>query len=402
MKTTFTSLKNKTLGLKKLLVLLFMSCSFMAAAQPGGCNASFLAVDSAGYTYFMNTSTGGPGLSCSWDFGDGTTGTSSGDIIHMYSWGGTFMVYYACLTITSPSGCVDTFCDTITSAGGTGGGGSGSCYAYFVGNDSLGTTYFTNYSSGTGTITYAWDFGDGSTSTLANPYHTYTASGTYYVCLYMNDGSCSNTYCDYITIGGGGGGGTTCDASFTIVQDSTNIYNYFVYLNSSAPSGSTTYSYYWDFGDGATSTAPYPSHTYTGSGPYNLCLTVVDTMFFGATCTDTYCDSLIPGLAMMTNTTISVVPTGISEELNSIASLENYPNPFANTTTVSYTLLKDADIELNILGLLGNKVATLEQGHKSAGSYSGTWNAEGVAKGMYLMQMKAGNNVSTKKIILSH
>lgn len=50
----------------------------------------------------------------------------------------------------------------------------------------------------------------------------------------------------------------------------------------------TNLTYTWDFGDGATGTGLNLSHTYTGNGPYNLCLTVDD----GAGCMDTYCDTL--------------------------------------------------------------------------------------------------------------
>lgn len=46
-------------------------------------------------------------------------------------------------------------------------------------------------------------------------------------------------------------------------------------------------TYLWDFGDGGTSTLQSPSHTYTGNGPYNLCLTITN-----GSCSDTYCDSV--------------------------------------------------------------------------------------------------------------
>ena len=49
-------------------------------------------------------------------------------------------------------------------------------------------------------VTYAWDFGDGSTSSLAFPQHTYAGPGTYYICVTVSDGTCSSTYCDSITV----------------------------------------------------------------------------------------------------------------------------------------------------------------------------------------------------------
>ena len=52
--------------------------------------------------------------------------------------------------------------------------------------------------------------------------------------------------------------------------------------------GSGNYSFVWDFGDGTSSTDPYPTHIYPNGGPYVLCLTIDD----GAGCSDTYCDSI--------------------------------------------------------------------------------------------------------------
>ncbi len=137
-------------------------------------------------------------------------------------------------------------------------------------------------------LIYFWDFGDGSTSaTSGSTTHTYTLNGTYYACLTISDTSgCSNTYCGYVTVGNPAG--NNCSASFYLVQDSTNMYNYTAV--SYATTG-TSYSYFWDFGDGSSSTQQYPTHTYAGVGPYVLCLTVTDNVG----CTATQCDSLYAG-----------------------------------------------------------------------------------------------------------
>lgn len=52
-----------------------------------------------------------------------------------------------------------------------------------------------NFSSGSGPLTYLWNFGDATTSTLANPTHTYATLGTYTVCLTVSNGTCSDTFC---------------------------------------------------------------------------------------------------------------------------------------------------------------------------------------------------------------
>ncbi len=52
-----------------------------------------------------------------------------------------------------------------------------------------------SFSSGSGPLTYLWNFGDATTSTLANPTHTYATLGTYTVCLTVSNGTCSDTFC---------------------------------------------------------------------------------------------------------------------------------------------------------------------------------------------------------------
>ena len=53
-----------------------------------------------------------------------------------------------------------------------------------------------DFSTSSGALTYLWDFGDGTTSTLASPTHTYSALGNYMICLTISDGTCTDTYCD--------------------------------------------------------------------------------------------------------------------------------------------------------------------------------------------------------------
>lgn len=57
------------------------------------------------------------------------------------------------------------------------------------------TVAFTDQSVGTVT-SYAWDFGDGGTSTVASPSHTYANYGTYTVCLTVDNNGCTSTFCD--------------------------------------------------------------------------------------------------------------------------------------------------------------------------------------------------------------
>ncbi|MBK7668051.1 MAG: T9SS type A sorting domain-containing protein [Sphingobacteriaceae bacterium] len=75
---------------------------------------------------------------------------------------------------------------------------TGNCHAAFFmmpADSTFNNWVVQNYSSGSGPLTYFWDFGDGNTSTLVNPAHTYSTVGTYTVCLTVTSGTCSDTFC---------------------------------------------------------------------------------------------------------------------------------------------------------------------------------------------------------------
>jgi hypothetical protein len=57
-------------------------------------------------------------------------------------------------------------------------------------------------------------------------------------------------------------------------------------------------------------------------------------------------------------------------------------------------------VDLRVYDLLGREVAVLMNEEKPAGRYSVTWNAKGMASGIYFYQLRAGGDVFTKKTIL--
>ena len=97
----------------------------------------------------------------------------------------------------------------VNSLAGSGGGGGSTPVANFGDTISGLTVNFTNSSTDTGgTISsYAWDFGDSSTSTSQNPSHTYAAGGTYNVKLTVTDNlGATSSKTQAVTVSGGGGG----------------------------------------------------------------------------------------------------------------------------------------------------------------------------------------------------
>lgn len=74
--------------------------------------------------------------------------------------------------------------------------------------------------------------------------------------------------------------------------------------------------------------------------------------------------------------------------------------PFNPTTTISYSIPKASNIKISILNSLGEEVQTLVNEYKEAGNYSARFNAANLASGIYLYQLKAGDFVTSKKMIL--
>ena len=128
---------------------------------------------------------------------------------------------------------------------------------------------FADESAGGLPTTWLWAFGDGSTSVLPNPTHTYTGPGYYTVSLnvsnaYGTDSQSNTSYIvvDYVPPIAGFSGQPTTGASPYVVD----------FTDESTGGVATTWQ--WIFGDGWTSTAQHPAHTYTTPGTYSVRLTV--------------------------------------------------------------------------------------------------------------------------------
>ncbi|MDZ7304916.1 MAG: T9SS type A sorting domain-containing protein [candidate division KSB1 bacterium] len=79
---------------------------------------------------------------------------------------------------------------------------------------------------------------------------------------------------------------------------------------------------------------------------------------------------------------------------------QNYPNPFNPSTTFEFALPKASLVTLKIYDLLGNDVATLVAEKLPAGKHQCVWEAKGLASGVYLYRLEAGEFVQTRKLIL--
>jgi gliding motility-associated-like protein len=153
---------------------------------------------------------------------------------------------------------------------------------------------FTDQSSNV--TSWAWTFGDGGTSTTANPSHAYAGIGTYTVYLVTNNPNTCNltdSATKVITIFPS----PVADFSWFPNPPQPNTPNSFTNLSVGAT------EYLWDFGDGTSDTVKNPVHVYDKDGTYNVCLTVTNQ--YG--CIDTTCKP-VRGIVIP----LVDVPTGFS------------------------------------------------------------------------------------------
>ncbi|MFL3663982.1 MAG: SBBP repeat-containing protein [Flavobacteriales bacterium] len=273
--------------------------------------------------------------------------------------------------------------------------------ASYTSIDNGGGNYtFTNTSTGNFTQPH-WAFGDGNTSVTTSPNHTFSANGTYVVVLTINDSTTNNTCMDYYLdtlVVTGVVNPVPCAAGFVMYPDGNN--NVTV-VNSST---GNNLSYFWDFGDGDTSTMQFPSHTYATAGPFYLCLTVND----GVSCVDMYCDSIgINGVLFNKQTGFSInviappVVVGVSEQEALATEVIIYPNPTKDEFTIE--LKNNSSSPSGRLGGASVNIVNIEgkvvYSNAAVNSNKLTIDAAAWSKGVYSIQILNDNQTITKKIV---
>ncbi len=94
--------------------------------------------------------------------------------------------------------------------------------------------------------------------------------------------------------------------------------------------------------------------------------------------------------------------TGIKDRLLAqSAQLSNYPNPFADQTTIRYELENAGHVRLSVYNMTGQQIAVLADARQAAGKYEVTWDAGNHAAGMYFYRLEVGNAVATQKMVLA-
>ncbi|MCX6271777.1 MAG: PKD domain-containing protein, partial [Bacteroidetes bacterium] len=292
---------------------------FVEGPQVNPCDslmAAFTFVSNGLNVLFTNLSTVGGGLVLSgsyWNFGDPASGLNNNSNLqnpsHIFSGNGFYTV---CLIVTAENSnglmCADTICQEIF-VEGPHTDPCDSLNASFTSGPNGLTVAFNDASTtgiGMSITSWSWNFGDplsgpANTSSLQNPAHTFSGTGYYTVCLYIyailpNDNMCYDSICTTIFVEGLQV--NPCDslmAAFTFVSNGLNV----LFTNLSTVGGGLILSgSYWNFGDPAsgpnnTSNLQNPSHTFSGTGFYNVCLVLESySPTLSIKCYDTICQEI--------------------------------------------------------------------------------------------------------------
>lgn len=254
---------------------------------------------------FTNTSSGA--VSYLWDFGDGGTSTAASPT-HTYTTSGSFTVK---LIATNSNGCRDTIIKPAFANVGTLAVGFTASTLSTCTNKAITFTNTTNPGAGN----CRWDFGDGTFSTSINPTHSYQNIGNYTVKLVVNYNNCSDSTTKVISVTQGP------NLQFSSTNNISCNLPQTVNFNNTSSNGA---SYTWFFGDGGTSTAISPSHTYTAAGQYTV--TLIGASANG--CTDTLIKNefvkitpITGSIGSINNPELGCVPVAINPAAN-IASVE--------------------------------------------------------------------------------
>ncbi|MEM7037593.1 MAG: PKD domain-containing protein, partial [Bacteroidota bacterium] len=394
---------------------------------PCAITSGFSATSSSNVANFTNLSTGG--TSYVWDFGDGNTSTQTSPQ-HTYSMLGTYQV---CLVATNNCGS-DTSCQMVNIT----------CPPPVAGFSYATTGISVNFSDTTsGPIsTWLWDFGDGNTSTQQNPFHTYGTPGTYQVCLTTTGACGTDSVCWPVTV-----------CAFPVANFNATT-NGLAASFSNFSSGGVSFS--WDFGDGNTSAAMSPMHTYTMAGTYTVCLITTNACDADTNCqTVTVCESPVSQFGSQMNqlvvdfadnstnmptswawdfgdgntstsqnpqhmygvagtytvcliasnscgsdtscSSVTVSVVGIEDEVAGMG-LELWPNPVRDQLQVEVTLPYAADLTLRVRDLAG-RTLYMERVAGATERWQPVLDVQALSSGMYFVEVESGESRMTRKFV---
>ncbi|MDZ4664393.1 MAG: PKD domain-containing protein [Bacteroidota bacterium] len=358
-------------------------------------NANFsYTLGSNGSVSFASTSTGtNANTNYSWWFGNNQSANTANASTN-YPFNGFYTV---CLFLTNNnSNCTSSYCDTLQI---TNASNSSTCNASF--NFTVGTggnVIFASNSTGTTSSTnYLWSFNNTTSSTGPTASQTFTNFFNY-VCLTIYDSTslCFSTYCDTVIIPS-----LPCNpnVNFVMVQDTSQALTWWAFAN--YPSNVT--NAVWSWGDNSSSTGFFPSHTYSASGFYNICVTItVSCAGTASFCSNTFINKSAEAPLPMyhVNVAASSAPTSIKVNTakENMTDILLFPNPAKELTHLRVNMTNAGDISIAIYEITGKLVQ--QQDRKAfQGVNEVELQTNDLKKGMYFVTINSGNAKKTVRLI---
>ena len=199
-----------------------------------------------------------------------------------------------------------------------------------------------------------------------------------------------------------------CEADFTVVQayNENEVIPFELFVFIWGYDESNTYS--WDFGDEGTSSDPFPSWTYGGSGPYNLCLTVTNEE---EDCVSTSCQMLeIDSLGwingFMDGFSITImngedgVVNGIDEQPANELGFNVVPNPVVNGSFgLNWEASSTGVVDITMLSMDGSVVLQTTRNRGETNDAQSV-NVAHLAPGLYFCQVRQNGLIRTEKVVI--
>ncbi len=345
-----------------------------------------LAVNFEDYSYSSS-----PITAWAWDFGDGTSSTDQNPT-HTYTTAGEYTVT---LTITSDN-CTSSFEEVVFVGDFT----FPDCQAFFWPfPDSAGTdlTYqFIDFSLGN-PDTWAWDFGDGTTSTAQNPLHTYATAGTYTVSLSISGANCQSSFelvldTDDFFVSPNDPTSDNVQALFTPIID---LASNAVYFKNQSTSTTNITEITYNFGDGQEATAENVQHTFPAKKAYNVTMHVKNAT--GQTSSFVGTIDLKTGMFKSSTNTSSIILSNpkITKEDFGLALT---PNPASSDVTVAFTTSVAGKYSIEITSVTGQSLYRTSF-HGAKGQNKVNIDVQDYPLGLYLLKLQVNDSYQTYKLV---
>ncbi len=241
---------------------------------------------------------------------------------------------------------------------------------------------FTETSTGPGSsVSWFWEFGDGTTSNLQNPTHTYPGSGSYQVCLTVirkvGNQTCCKRICKSVQVQGGGG---DPDRMTGFINQGMDIPRAVQFHDVSLANG-TIKDYHWDFGDGTSSGQANPAHVYPDAGTYNVCMKVKTSTYSkqGELLQESekeYCNKVVVEGGALRQGDINIIPNPAQEQ--AFVTVKNMNNPKVILRTVS-----GITVSTGIMVEQGKYLLQLQK----------------LSPGIYLVEVQSESGLRTMKLV---